>query len=120
LKDPNKITFEPLTNTIIVKATPKILDEIEAIIKAIDKPRPQIMIEARIVEMRDEYAHKLGIKWGGAAWKRTEHSIWGIAPGHSITTNDTMTTKTPSINIPNTTIFDLGVANSIANLGVAL
>ncbi|WP_022855036.1 secretin N-terminal domain-containing protein [Thermodesulfobacterium thermophilum] len=120
LKDPNKITFEPLTNTIIVKATPKILDEIEAIIKAIDKPRPQIMIEARIVEMRDEYAHKLGIKWGGAAWKRTEHSIWNIAPGHSITTNDTMTTKTPSINIPNTTIFDLGVANSIANLGVAL
>lgn len=57
---------------------------------------------------------------GGAAWKRTEHSIWNIAPGHSITTNDTMTTKTPSINIPNTTIFDLGVANSIANLGVAL
>jgi|GEM_PF-902307 len=134
LKDPNKVTFEPMTNTIIVKATPKILDEVEAIIKAVDRPRPQVVIEARIVEIRDEYTHKLGIKWGGAAWKATDHSMWGVSPNPSANTGQTNypypnpygpdakqpSTGNSTINVPGSAIFDLGVAGATSNLGVIL
>ena len=117
LKDPNKITFDPLTNILIVKATPKVLEEVERIIKKIDKPRPQFLIEARIVEISDTYVHKLGVKWGGATWRATEHSIWGISPNPSSTTGDIgftypgggfTSSNATTISLPTPTIVDLG------------
>ncbi len=120
LKDPNKITFDPLTNTLIVKATPKVLKEVEMIIKKIDKPRPQFLIEARIVEINDSYVHELGVRWGGAAWKATQHSIWGISPNPSSTTGNIIynypgggypPTNT-SISLPTPTIVDLGATQT--------
>lgn len=116
LKDPNKITFDPLTNILIVKATPKVLEEIERIIKKIDKPRPQFLIEARIVEISDTYIHKLGVRWGGATWRATEHSIWGISPNPSSTTGDISFTypgggfisSNTTISLPTPAIVDLG------------
>ncbi|MFN3407246.1 MAG: type IV pilus secretin PilQ, partial [Caldimicrobium sp.] len=73
-----KITYENYSNTIIVKETDKNLNEIEKIIKEIDKPTKQVLIEARIVEIQDNYAHKLGISWGGHIYKRTDHTFTGI------------------------------------------
>ena len=116
LKDPNKITFDPLTNILIVKATPKVLEEIERIIKEIDKPRPQFLIEARIVEISDTYIHKLGVRWGGATWRATEHSIWGISPTPSSTPGDIsftypgggFTSSNTTISLPTPAIVDLG------------
>ncbi len=116
LKDPNKITFDPLTNTLIVKATPKVLKEIEMIIKKIDRPRPQFLIEARIVEINDSYVHELGVRWGGATWRATEHSIWGISPNPYSTTGSIAYTSpgggysstNATIFLPTPTIVDLG------------
>lgn len=117
LKDPNKVTFDPFTNTLIVKATPKILDEIELIIKEIDKPRPQFLIEARVVEVTDTYVHELGVRWGGATWRATEHSIWGISPNPSSSTGSMSYTypggggppsTNATISLPTPTIVDLG------------
>lgn len=127
LKDPNKVTFEPLTNTLIVKATPKILDEIEAIIKEIDRPRPQILIEARMVEISDSYAYGLGIRWGGAAGKPTGRSIWGVSPNPSANLPSIgypqgggPSVGNSTVNLPSSTIFDLGVAGATSNLGILL
>lgn len=130
LKDPNKITLEPLTNTLIVKATPKILDEIEAVIKEIDRPRPQILIEARMVEISDSYTYGLGIRWGGAAGKPTRRSIWGVSPNPSASLpsikypypqgSGPSPGNLTTVNIPSSTIFDLGVAQATSNLGILL
>ncbi|AEH23299.1 type II and III secretion system protein [Thermodesulfobacterium geofontis OPF15] len=133
LKDPNKITFDPFTNILIVKATPKVLEEIEEIIKRIDKPRPQFLIEARIAEISDTYVHELGVKWGGATWRATEHSIWGISPRPSSSTGSiTYTypggggppTTNATISLPTPTIVDLGATptqrTSPSALGIVL
>lgn len=56
-------------NVVIITATEKQVGECEAIIKAIDKPRPQVYIEARFVEMSAKAKKELGMKWdalGGA------------------------------------------------------
>ena len=72
-----KITYEPNSNILIVKDTEKNLKEIEMIIKEVDKPTKQVLIEARVVEIMDTYSHKLGIKWTGLAQKSNEHMILG-------------------------------------------
>ncbi|MFN4132449.1 MAG: secretin N-terminal domain-containing protein, partial [Caldimicrobium sp.] len=72
-----KITYETYSNTIIVKDTEKNIAEIEKIIKEIDKPTKQVIIEARIIEIEDNYAHKLGIRWAIGAAKQTEHTLIG-------------------------------------------
>ena len=53
------------TNTLIVKDIPRNVDDVAMLIKQLDKPTPQIMIEARIVEASLNFNRSLGIQWGG-------------------------------------------------------
>lgn len=122
-----KITYEAYSNTIIVKDTEKNLIEIEKIIKEIDKPTKQVMIEARIVEIQDTYAHKLGIRWGGSAYKGTEHTFIGTGRAPNITSGSLSynypgggisATSNPTIGVSASPIVDLGVVGS-TNIGFA-
>jgi type IV pilus assembly protein PilQ len=53
------------TNTLIVKDIPRNVDEVVSLIKLLDKPIPQIMIEARIVEASVTFSRQIGVQWGG-------------------------------------------------------
>jgi len=54
------------TNTLIVKDIARNIDEVMTLIKLLDKPIPQIMIEARIVEASLSFNRSLGVQWGGS------------------------------------------------------
>ncbi|KAF3983731.1 MAG: type IV pilus secretin PilQ [Methylococcales symbiont of Hymedesmia sp. n. MRB-2018] len=54
------------TNTIIVKDTVEQLEEIRKMIKILDVPVRQVMIEARIVIANTNFAQEIGIKFGVA------------------------------------------------------
>lgn len=53
------------TNTLVVTDVDENLREIEAVAKALDRPPPQVKIEARVVEVNHSEAIGLGIQWGG-------------------------------------------------------
>ncbi|MGD9365987.1 MAG: type IV pilus secretin PilQ [Desulfobacteraceae bacterium] len=53
------------TNALIVQATPTDIRRIVPIITELDRPTPQILIEAHIVETTNQTARELGIQWGG-------------------------------------------------------
>jgi type IV pilus assembly protein PilQ len=53
------------TNTLIIKDIPRNVDEVVSLIKLLDKPIAQIMIEARIVEASLSFSRSLGVQWGG-------------------------------------------------------
>ncbi len=55
------------TNTIIVKDIPKNVEDVVSLVKVLDKPIAQIMIEARIVEASLNFTRQLGVQWGGSA-----------------------------------------------------
>ncbi len=52
------------TNTVIIKDIPSVIDEAVALIKAIDTPTPQVLIEAKIVEANLDFSRELGTVWG--------------------------------------------------------
>jgi len=57
----------PQSNLIIARGPKREVDYIEDLIRKIDQPISQVMIEARIVEADANFTRDLGIRWGGAA-----------------------------------------------------
>jgi len=57
------ITVDKTGNSILVSASPKKINEIEEIVKEIDIPAIQIMLEARLIEVSIKDEEELGIDW---------------------------------------------------------
>lgn len=53
------------TNSLIVQATPSDIARLVPLITELDRPTPQIRIEAHIIETTSRTARELGIEWGG-------------------------------------------------------
>jgi type II secretory pathway component GspD/PulD (secretin) len=51
------------SNTLVVTDVPAKLDEIGGIIRRLDERTPQVLIEARIVELTDDFEENIGIDW---------------------------------------------------------
>jgi type IV pilus secretin PilQ/predicted competence protein len=91
------------TNTIFIRTYPYYLDQFAAIIAALDKPTPSIMVEARIVEVQNDYTQNLGIQWGANFVADPAH---GNAPPYEFPNSVTMggtvkdTTGTYLVNLP--------------------
>jgi type IV pilus assembly protein PilQ len=58
------VEFEERTNMLIVRDTPRTIQEIEALVVDLDRPEPQVEIEARIVQANNDAAKALGVQWG--------------------------------------------------------
>jgi len=52
------------TNTLIVKDLPDRLQQAAALISTLDKPEPQVEVEARIVQTTRDFARAIGVQWG--------------------------------------------------------
>ena len=59
------VNFDARTNTVIVRDIDTTLAQIRELVKALDSPTPQVLIEARIVEASQNFTRSLGIQWGG-------------------------------------------------------
>ena len=55
---------EPRMNMLIVKASPRTVAEIRNLMGELDRPEPQVEIEARIVQANRDTARALGVQWG--------------------------------------------------------
>jgi type IV pilus assembly protein PilQ len=55
---------DPRTNTIFVQDTPTRLEEVRKLIRKVDVPVRQVMIESRIVEASDTFGRNLGVRLG--------------------------------------------------------
>ena len=59
-----KITVDTRTNTLILNDLRKHVDDMLETIRVLDIPTPQVLIEAKIVEIDKNYTNQLGIQWG--------------------------------------------------------
>jgi type IV pilus assembly protein PilQ len=88
------------TNTLIVKDIARNVDEVVSLIKLLDKPIPQIMIEARIVQANTNFSRQIGVQWGGKFSADAAHgNPTGLVFPNSITaTGSSVMGPTPSGN----------------------
>jgi len=71
---------EPRTNQLFVTDIPSRLEAVQELIKKLDIPVRQVMIEARIVEASDTFGRSLGVRLGGSDLR----SIRGGTAGYSV------------------------------------
>ncbi len=71
---------EPRTNQLFVTDIPSRLEAVQEMIRKLDVPVRQVMIEARIVEASDSFSRSLGVKFGGSDLR----GIRGGDAGYSI------------------------------------
>ncbi len=58
------ITSDARTNKVIVKDVKTALDDMAMLLKNLDLPEKQVMIEARIIEASTSFTKSLGVHWG--------------------------------------------------------
>ncbi|QXW18780.1 type IV pilus secretin PilQ [Comamonas aquatica] len=85
---------EPRTNQLFVTDTSSKLEEIANLLKKLDVPVRQVLIEARIVEARDTFGRSLGVKFGGGYDRAGRGSIGSGYDSFGTTTNS------PFVNLP--------------------
>ncbi len=100
------------TNTVFVQDTPGHLEEARKLIKQIDVPIRQVMIEARVVEASDKFGKNLGVRLGyqsGDTFKVSGTNINGNIGANQVTMPaagggapalTTFPAQLPNVNLP--------------------
>jgi type IV pilus assembly protein PilQ len=74
-KPVGSILVDDHTNSLIIQAIRNDMTSIVSVIEQLDKPTPQVLIEAYIVEANKDVARELGIQWGGIGRVKDNASI---------------------------------------------
>ncbi|MDP2689332.1 MAG: type IV pilus secretin PilQ, partial [Deltaproteobacteria bacterium] len=126
LSDRGTVNSDIRTNTLIIKDVREGIDAAVNLVKKLDTPIPQVLIEARIVEATSSFARDLGIQWG------VDYQTGGSVPtntfGSTTTAGQTVTGTTTApvfaaatgaenfaVNLPAT-----GTAGTLGALGFML
>lgn len=98
------ISIDERTNALIITDNEEQLVQVAALIEELDRPTPQVMIEARIVETTTNFARELGIRWGfRRQFDGGDTEVFGTAGGDGL------------INLPSDPIYG-GIGASFGKL----
>tara|TARA_R110002126_G_scaffold56536_4_gene150964 strand:+ start:4961 stop:7009 length:2049 start_codon:yes stop_codon:yes gene_type:complete len=117
LSSRGSVAVDERTNTLLVKDTAEILENVHRLIDVLDIPIKQVLIEARMVTVKDDVSEDLGIRWGitdQQGTKGTSGTINGatdIANGIIPSVNDRL-----NVNLPAAASSATSIAFHVAKL----
>jgi general secretion pathway protein D len=77
--DKPTISVDEEMNSLIVSARGEDIEMIERMVKLLDRERPQVYIQAKIVEISENRAKQIGIKYGFEGGKVTSNALYTAA-----------------------------------------
>ncbi len=116
------IQVDPRTNTIIIRDLASRLQGASALIDSLDRPQPQVEIEARIIQTTRDYARKLGVQWGfnGRVAPDLGNTTGLAFPNQGAIGGRTGGVAGQPVRMPTSTAVDLGVNTASSAIGLAL
>jgi type IV pilus assembly protein PilQ len=111
------ITIDARMNTLVIKDTAQSIAQVKDLVAIMDVSKPQVMIEAKLVQVSTDYTETLGVQWGGffSTKLNDTHSIGGEFSVNTPTIPAGPTTTNPGGAINMT----VGSANSV-NVNLSL
>ncbi len=101
LSERGSVSMDQRTNALLVKDVVENVQEARELVARLDTQTPQVMIEARIVEVSSTFARDLGIQWGGRFTADTAHgNATGWAFPHSVGVQGATGTQNFAVNFP--------------------
>jgi type IV pilus assembly protein PilQ len=122
LSQRGSIQFDTRTNTIIIQDLADRLERAAALITTLDRPEPQVEIEARIVQTTREFARRLGVQWGfnGTASTALGNTLPTTFPNQLAIGGRTGAAQGPAGGDPVSSAVNLGVPGASSAAGLAL
>ena len=125
LSQRGEVQVDNRTNTIIIRDLGDKLQTVADLIGTLDRPQPQVEIEARIVQTTREFARNLGVQWGFNG--RVAQDI-GNNTGLAFPNTGSLSGRTGNIQGPQTgeqnrspvSAVNLGVEGASSAIGLAL
>ena len=113
------VQIDTRTNTLIIRDLADRLQAASELIVALDRPQPQVEIEARIITLNRNFAKQLGLQWNFNG--RVDPSV-GTSTGLAFPNTGVLTGGTGAVNpaAPTGLSLALGSINGALNLDVAL
>ncbi len=99
LSDRGTVAIDDRTNTLLVQDTAERLQDIRRLVRTLDIPIRQVLIESRIVTVNDDFSRDLGVRLGVTADDVTSDTI-AVASGSGVATNDYLASILDAINDP--------------------
>ena len=123
-----RITVDTRTNTLILNDLQKHVNNMLDTIRVLDLPTPQVLIEAKIVEISKSYTEELGVQWGLAGELSTGTpgaAVLTQGPTASASTNENFLvdlTQTANVAAGSVSGFSLLLGNLVngTKLNIAL
>jgi len=81
LSERGSVSVDQRISSLIIKDVPSNMPKVEKLIRTLDKSTPQVMIEARIVEVNTNVSREFGVRWGfAAATSNRLSNVGGLTP----------------------------------------
>lgn len=109
------VSVDQRTNTLLVKDTVKSIENIRRMIETLDIPVQQVVIESRMVTVRDNVTEDLGVRWGFSD-QGSSVGISGSLEGAEGIYNATSTSNAPGIS--DRLNVNLPISNPAASIGL--
>lgn len=81
------VRFDAQTNTAVITAAPDMVERIRDDLQRVDRPAPQVLIEAVVTEVSDEARRELGLDWNAAVTpddRRSQEYGVGFSSGQGV------------------------------------
>ncbi|HUH37760.1 MAG TPA: type IV pilus secretin PilQ family protein [Spongiibacteraceae bacterium] len=110
-----RVIIDTRTNSLLVTETAQNLEEFRRIVKLLDVPIRQVLIEARIVIANADFDQNLGIRWGGAAVRDNGKWFYGgdsnsVLESYNDFQSELGGSGDGTLTLPSALNVDLGVA----------
>ena len=77
LTEAGHIVVDQRTNALVVSDIPENMTTLESLVRELDNPTGQVLIQAQIVEVADEAALDLGVEWGFSDYDEASGTSYG-------------------------------------------
>ena len=112
------VSVDERTNTILLKDTAKAIENVRRLVERLDVPVKQVLIESRMVTVKDSVADEMGLRWGFNDQQGTK-AIGGSAIGADELAGGVIPDLADrwNVNLPSTNANAGKLAFHIAKLG---
>lgn len=110
LSDRGTVSVDERTNTLLIRDTQESIDEARAVIETLDIPVKQVLIESRMVTVRENADEQLGVRWGFTG-TGSDSSVSGSLEGANSAGAGVLPAITDRLNV------NLPVANPAGRIG---
>lgn len=101
LSSRGNLSVDERTNTILMRDTTDSINNVKRLVEILDIPVKQVIIESRIVTVRDNMSEELGIRWGFSDQQNTD-AMSGTLDGAEVLAGGTMPSldQRLAVNLP--------------------